>query len=124
MVLADSSGSSLLETMTYGAAYAPKQMERVLRRSQADTVVEKVGLDRTAANFRAGTASTDATIPVTNQDIVDAAHALLVMEEFFVGSSSAMKMAVAMQVLQEMDAKDTDAERRVVLTTICDGFHK
>jgi len=120
MVLADPPGSSLHGAVAYGAAYAPEQAERVLRRSRADTVVEGVGLDRTTANFRAGAASADAAIRVTDQDTVDAAHALLGTEGLFVGSSSAMNVAAAMQVLREMDAEDAGAGGKVVVTVICD----
>lgn len=54
IVLVDPPGSSLLNKVKHGVAYASQQSEMRLRRHRYDTLAEGIGLDRVTANFAPG----------------------------------------------------------------------
>lgn len=112
VVLADPHGSSLLNYVQQGVCYAEQQSERTLRRHRYDSIAEGVGLDRLTANFER--AQIDAAGRVSDQEILNTAHWLLAEEGLFVGSSSALNVAVAIITAKRLGRGHT------VVTVICD----
>ena len=88
IVLADPPGSSLLNKVQYNVCYTVQQAETKVKKHRYDSIVEGVGLDRVTANF--SLADIDSAMSVSDQEEV-----LLQNEGLFVGSSSALNVAVA-----------------------------
>lgn len=98
VLLADPTGSSLLNRVAHGVCYAPQQSERTVRKHRYDSLVEGVGLDRVTQNFALGLeAGLDGGFHIPDQEVVDMAHWLLRHEGLFVGSSSALNVAAAVR---------------------------
>jgi cysteine synthase A len=112
VILADPHGSSLLNYVQHGVCYAEEQSERKLRRHRYDSIAEGVGLDRLTANFES--AVIDSADRVSDQEILNTAHWLLAEEGLFVGSSSALNVAVACIAAKKMGPGHT------IVTVICD----
>lgn len=112
VVLADPHGSSLLNYVQQGVCYAEQQSEQKLRRHRYDSIAEGVGLDRLTANFES--AQIDEAHRVSDQAVLDTAHWLLAEEGLFVGSSSALNVAVACITARNLGPGHT------VVTVICD----
>lgn len=53
-MLADPQGSGLYNRIKYGVMFNMKEKEGTRRRSQVDTIVEGIGINRMTANFEAG----------------------------------------------------------------------
>lgn len=123
IVLADPVGSSLLQKVRYGVCYTAQQAERQLRRHRYDSIVEGVGLDRVTQNFEE--ALIDDAYCVSDQQILDMAHWLLRHEGLFVGSSSAMNVAVAVRTAAQLRAMDgAHKAAPVVATIVCDDGYR
>lgn len=112
IVLADPQGSSLLNYVEHGVCYAEQQSERKLRRHRYDSIVEGIGLDRLTANFES--ANIDSAARVDDQEILNTAHWLLSEEGLFVGSSSALNIAIACITAKRLGPGHT------VVTVVCD----
>lgn len=113
VVLADPFGSSLAARVQHGVCYATQQAEGRVRKHRYDSIVEGVGLDRVTANFSA--ALIDEAHTAGDQELLDMAHALLRLEGLFVGSSSALNLAVACKVAAALPRGST------VVTMVCDS---
>ncbi|RYH21335.1 pyridoxal-phosphate dependent enzyme [archaeon] len=113
VVLADPSGSSLCNKVRHNVCYTVEQAERKVRKHRYDSIVEGVGLDRVTANF--SKALLDDAYEVKDQTLLNMAHALLHLEGLFVGSSSALNLAVACKVARVLPEGST------VVTIICDN---
>ena len=90
MVLADPQGSGLYNRITYGVMFDPKEREGTRRRSQVDTIVEGIGINRVTANFEAGRGLIDDAIKVSDDQALAMAGWLVEKDGIFVGSSSAV----------------------------------
>ena len=101
IVLADPPGSSLLNKVQYNVCYTVQQAETKVKKHRYDSIVEGVGLDRVTANFTL--ADIDSAMSVSDQEVVDTAHWLLQNEGLFVGSSSALNVAVAIHTAKRLD---------------------
>lgn len=136
MLLADPTGSSLLNRVTHGVCYTPQQSERTVRKHRYDSLVEGVGLDRVTQNFALGLeAGLDGGFHIPDQEVVDMAHWLLRHEGLFVGSSSALNVAAAVrtahllrterqeqqQQLEEDQQQQKQQQPIRVVTVICDS---
>lgn len=116
VVLADPTGSSLLGKVLFNVCYTHQQAERTIRKHRYDSIVEGVGLDRITRNFDA--ALIDTGVRVTDQQMVDTAHWLLRHEGLFVGSSSAMNVAAAIQTAKTL------GKGKTIVTVICDSGNR
>lgn len=122
VVLADCTGSSLLQKVLYKVCYTHHQSERTIRKHRYDSIVEGVGLDRITKNFNA--AIIDTGHLVTDQEIVNVAHWILKYEGLFVGSSSAMNIAAAIKHALARKDKNTGSDPLNIVTVICDGGNR
>lgn len=90
VVLADPQGSGLFNRIKYGVMYDPKERDGTRRRSQVDTIVEGIGLNRVTANFEAGRELIDDAIRIDDDEAQAMARWLVEKDGVFVGSSSAV----------------------------------
>ena len=90
VVLADPQGSGLYNRVKYGVLYDTKEREGTRRRSQVDTIVEGIGLNRSTANFETGRALISDAVKVDDEQALDMARWLVEKDGIFVGSSSAI----------------------------------
>ena len=90
IVLADPQGSGLYNRIKYGVMFDTKEREGTRRRSQVDTIVEGIGLNRVTANFEAGRELIDDAIKVEDEQALAMARWLVEKDGIFVGSSSAV----------------------------------
>ncbi len=116
VVLADPTGSSLLQKVLFNVCYTHQQAERTIRKHRYDSIVEGVGLDRVTKNFEA--ADIDTGVHISDQVIVNTAHWLLRHEGLFVGSSSAMNVAAAVQTAKRL------GPGKKIVTVICDSGNR
>ena len=89
-VLADPQGSGLYNRVKYGVMFATTEKEGTRRRSQVDTIVEGIGINRVTANFEAGRELIDDAIKVDDEQALAMARWLVEKDGIFVGSSSAV----------------------------------
>jgi cysteine synthase A len=113
VVLADPNGSSLFHKVKYGVCYTPHQSEKSVKKHRYDSIVEGVGLDRLTNNFVL--ADIDAAMKISDQELLETAHWLLKHEGLFVGSSSALNVAVACRQAAILGHGHT------IVTIICDN---
>ena len=90
IVLADPQGSGLYNRIKYGVMFDTKEKEGTRRRSQVDTIVEGIGLNRVTANLEAGRDLIDDTVKVDDEQALGMARWLVEKDGLFVGSSSAV----------------------------------
>ena len=90
VVLADPQGSGLYNRIKYGVMFDTKEKEGTRRRSQVDTIVEGIGINRVTANFEAGRELIDDAIKVEDEQALAMARWLVEKDGIFVGSSSAV----------------------------------
>ena len=90
VVLADPQGSGLYNRVKHGVLFNQAEREGTRRRSQVDSVVEGIGLNRLTANFKAGKDLIDDAIKVGDKQAVSMARWLVENDGIFVGSSSAV----------------------------------
>jgi len=117
IILVDPPGSVLYNQVKYNVAFTREQKEQSLLRHRYDSIVEGVGLDRITHNFSLAIDAgvIDDAVRISDQEAVDVAHWLSREEGIFVGSSSAMNIAAAVKVAEEL------GEGKCVTTIICDG---
>lgn len=90
IILADPQGSGLYNRIKHGVLFDAKEREGTRRRSQVDTVVEGIGLNRVTANFEAGREFVDDAIRVDDDQATTMARWLVEKDGIFAGSSSAV----------------------------------
>jgi len=90
IVLSDPQGSGLYNRVKYGVMFDTKEREGTRRRSQVDTIVEGIGINRVTANFEAGRELIDDAIKVEDDQALAMARWLVEKDGIFVGSSSAV----------------------------------
>ena len=94
IVLSDPQGSGLYNRVKYGVMFDPKEKEGTRRRSQVDTIVEGIGINRVTANFEAGRQMIDDAIKVEDDQALAMARWLVEKDGIFVGSSSAVNCKI------------------------------
>jgi len=112
--LVDPPGSSLLNLVRFGVAFAPQQAERALRRHRDDTVVEGVGLDRVTANVARALPLLDGAFSCSDAEAVAMSRFLLRREGLFLGGSSALNCVGAVKAARAL------GPGHVVVTVLCD----
>lgn len=90
VVLADPQGSGLYNRVKFGVMFDSKEREGTRRRSQVDTIVEGIGINRVTNNFEAGRQLVDDAIRVNDEQTLAMARWLVEKDGIFVGSSSAV----------------------------------
>ncbi|KAL8771526.1 MAG: hypothetical protein Q9194_004850 [Teloschistes cf. exilis] len=115
IVLADPQGSGLFNRIKYGVMFDTLEKEGTRRRSQIDTVVEGIGINRVTANFEAGRELIDDAIKVTDEEALAMARWLAEKDGIFVGSSSSVNCAAAVRF-----ASQIGPGHRIV-TILCDS---
>lgn len=90
VVLSDPQGSGLYNRVKFGVMFDPKEKEGTRRRSQVDTIVEGIGINRVTNNFEAGRELIDDAIRITDEQAMAMARWLVEKDGIFVGSSSAV----------------------------------
>ena len=105
-VLADPPGSSLYEYFRTGT----------LKATGSGSITEGIGIGRVTANLR--DAPIDAAVYVPDADTVRCVYRLLHEEGLFLGSTSGINVAGALQVARELGRGHT------IVTVLCDGGAK
>jgi len=105
-VLADPPGSSLYELVRNG----------VLKATGSGSITEGIGIGRITANFAA--APVDDALHIEDPDTVTFVYRLLKEEGLFLGSTSGINVAAAVQVARQL------GPGHVVVTVLCDGGAK
>ncbi|HVH84654.1 MAG TPA: cysteine synthase A, partial [Steroidobacteraceae bacterium] len=105
-VLADPPGSSLYEYFRSGT----------LKATGSGSITEGIGIARITANLK--DAPIDAAVHVPDADTVRCVYRLLYEEGLFLGSTSGINVAAALQVTRELGPGAT------VVTVLCDGGAK
>ena len=90
IVLADPQGSGLYNRIKYEVMFDTKEKEGTRRRSQVDTIVEGIGINRVTANFDAGRELIDDAVKVDDEQALTMARWLVEKDGVFVGSSAAV----------------------------------
>lgn len=119
IVLADPQGSGLYNKIKYGVMFSATEAEGTRRRHQVDSIVEGIGVNRITANLEAGLHLIDDAVKVSDERAMEMARHLVEMEGLFVGSSSAVNCAAAVEVARQF-VKDGKKGARVV-TVLCDS---
>ncbi|KAK3301018.1 tryptophan synthase beta subunit-like PLP-dependent enzyme [Chaetomium fimeti] len=115
VVLADPQGSGLYNKVRHGVMYSPTEREGTRRRTQVDTMVEGIGINRVTENFEAGRGLVDDAVKVTDEQACRMARWLVEHDGVFVGSSSAVNCVAAVVTALKMPS-----DSRVV-TILCDS---
>lgn len=102
-VLADCEGSSLCSKVNHDVMYTSQQSERTLKRHRIlETICEGIGLDRMTGNLALALPYIDRAIRIDDADVVKYSRQLLLEDGMFVGSSSALNLAAAVQVAKQL----------------------
>ncbi|KAL9602150.1 MAG: hypothetical protein Q9219_002014 [cf. Caloplaca sp. 3 TL-2023] len=88
IVLADPQGSGLFNRIKFGVMFDTLEKEGTRRRSQVDSIVEGIGINRVTVNFEAGRELIDDAIKVSDEEASGMARWLVEKDGIFVGSSS------------------------------------
>lgn len=115
VVLADPQGSGLYNRVKYGVMFDSREREGTRRRSQVDSIVEGIGINRVTANFEAGAALVSDAVRVGDREAMAMARFLVEKEGLFVGSSSAVNCVAAVRTALEMGPGHR------IVTILCDG---
>ncbi|KAL8690027.1 MAG: hypothetical protein Q9224_004504 [Gallowayella concinna] len=115
VVLADPQGSGLFNRIKNGVMFNALEKEGTRRRTQVDTIVEGIGINRITANFEAGRESIDDAIKVTDEEALAMARWLAEKDGIFIGSSSAVNCVAAAKI-----ARQLGPGQRIV-TILCDS---
>jgi cysteine synthase A len=115
VVLADPQGSGLFNRIKFGVMFDPKEKEGTRRRTQVDTIVEGIGMNRVTANFEAGRELIDDAIKVDDSEAIAMARWLVEKDGLFVGSSTAVNCVAAVKLAQKMDHGSK------IVTILCDS---
>ena len=114
IVLADPQGSGLYHKVRHGVMYSSTEREGTRRRTQVDSVVEGVGINRITANFEAGRDLIDDAVRVTDAQARAMARWLVARDGLFAGSSTAVNCVAAVYEALRLPPDS------VVVTVVCD----
>ncbi|KAL8998593.1 MAG: hypothetical protein Q9188_006068 [Gyalolechia gomerana] len=115
IVLADPQGSGLFNRIKYEVMFDTLEKEGTRRRSQVDTIVEGIGINRITANFEAGRELIDDAIKVSDEEALAMARLLAEKDGIFVGSSSSVNCVATARL-----ARQLEPGKRIV-TVLCDS---
>ncbi|KAL8987548.1 MAG: hypothetical protein Q9177_003256 [Variospora cf. flavescens] len=115
VVLADPQGSGLFNRIKNGVMFHTLEREGTRRRSQVDTIVEGIGINRVTANFEAGRELIDDAIKVSDEEAMAMARWLAEKDGIFVGSSSAVNCVAAARLARQLGPGNR------IVTILCDS---
>lgn len=115
IVLADPQGSGLYNKVMYGVMFDAKEKEGTRRRSQVDTIVEGIGINRLTANMSVGLPLIESAVRVSDAEAMAMARWLVEKDGLFLGSSSAVNVMAAFKVAREL------GPGKRVVTIFCDS---
>lgn len=115
IVLADPQGSGLYNRIKYGVMYAGTEKEGTRRRSQVDSIVEGIGINRVTENLEAGRPLIDDAVRVSDDQACRMARWLVERDGIFAGSSSAVNCVAAVVTALSLP------EHSRVVTVLCDS---
>ncbi|KAI1077633.1 PALP-domain-containing protein [Whalleya microplaca] len=115
VVLADPQGSGLYNKVRYGVMYSATEREGTRRRTQVDSIVEGVGINRVTENFEAARDLIDDAVKVSDAQACQMARWLVEHDGIFVGSSSAVNCVAAVVTALSLP------EGSQVVTILCDS---
>ncbi|KAJ1327924.1 cysteine synthase [Microdochium nivale] len=115
VVLADPQGSGLYNKIRYGVMYSNTEKEGTRRRTQVDSIVEGVGINRITHNFESGRDLIDDAVKVTDAQACAMARWLVEHDGIFVGSSSSVNCVAAVCTALSLP------EGSRVVTILCDS---
>ncbi|KXJ86261.1 cysteine synthase 2 [Microdochium bolleyi] len=115
VVLADPQGSGLYNKIRYGVMYSNTEKEGTRRRTQVDSIVEGVGVNRVTHNFESGRDLIDDAVKVTDKQACAMARWLVENDGIFVGSSSSVNCVAAVSTALSLP------EGSRVVTVLCDS---
>lgn len=114
IVLADPEGSGLLNKVNHGVMFADTEREGTRKRSQVDTIVEGIGINRITNNFESGRELVDEAIRVTDREAVAMSRHLVEQDGLFLGSSSAVNCVAAVRMAEKLGPGHR------IVTILCD----
>ncbi|CAK7208305.1 Cysteine synthase 2 [Sporothrix bragantina] len=115
LVAADPQGSGLANLVRNGVLYAATEKEGTRRRSQVDTIVEGIGMNRMTATLDAGLHLIDDAVSVTDIQACLMARWLVEHDGIFAGSSTAVNCVAAVAVALTLPPGSR------VVTVLCDS---
>ncbi|KAI4186478.1 MAG: hypothetical protein LQ348_004216 [Seirophora lacunosa] len=115
VVLADPQGSGLFNRIKNGVMFDALEREGTRRRSQVDTIVEGIGINRLTANFEAGRELIDDAIKVSDEEAIAMARWLAEKDGIFAGSSTAVNCVAAARLARQMGPGNR------IITILCDS---
>ena len=115
IVLADPQGSGLYNKIKYGVMFSHTEKEGTRRRSQVDTVVEGIGLNRITHNFSLGRPLITDAIRVSDEEASAMARFLVQKDGLFLGSSSAVNCFAAVKLALQLGPGHR------IVTILCDS---
>ncbi|RPB27186.1 PALP-domain-containing protein [Terfezia boudieri ATCC MYA-4762] len=115
IVLADPQGSGLYNKIKHGVLFSPTEKEGTRRRSQVDTIVEGIGLNRLTHNFSLGRPLISDAIRVSDEEALAMARFLVEKDGLFLGSSSAVNCFAAVKLAMELGPGHR------IVTILCDS---
>ncbi|KAL2122833.1 hypothetical protein VTJ04DRAFT_3288 [Mycothermus thermophilus] len=114
VVLADPQGSGLYHKVRHGVMWSPTEREGTRRRTQVDSLVEGIGVNRVTTNFEVGRPFVDDAVRVTDEQACRMGRWLVEKDGIFVGSSSAVNCVAAVVTALGLPPGS------VVVTILCD----
>lgn len=112
--LADPEGSGLFNKINHGVMFANTEREGTRKRSQVDTIVEGIGINRVTKNLEAGRLLIDEAIKVTDREAIAMSRYLVESDGLFLGSSSAVNCMAAVRVAEKLGPGHR------IVTILCD----
>ncbi|EFX00851.1 cysteine synthase 2 [Grosmannia clavigera kw1407] len=115
IVAADPQGSGLVNLVRNGVLYAATEKEGTRRRSQVDSIVEGIGMNRMTATLEAGLHLIDDAVAVSDTQACHMARWLVEHDGIFAGSSTAVNCVAAVAVALTLPPGSR------VVTLLCDS---
>jgi len=114
-VLADPQGSGLYNKVKYGVMFSPTEKEGTRRRTQVDTIVEGIGINRLTRNFSLARPLITDAIRVSDDEALAMARFLVEKDGLFLGSSSAVNCFAALKLAIQLGPGHR------IVTILCDS---
>ncbi|TPX09298.1 uncharacterized protein E0L32_009490 [Thyridium curvatum] len=115
VVVADPHGSGLYNKVKYGVMYSHTEKEGTRRRTQVDSVVEGIGMNRLTAVLAEGLDLIDDAVAVSDEQAERMGRWLVEKDGIFVGSSSCVNCVAAVATALTLP------EGSRVVTVLCDS---
>lgn len=118
VILADPEGSGIYNLIKHGTLYTEKEKEGTRKRNQTDSIVQGVGMNRMTGLLSRASHWIDDAVHVPDDEVKSMSLSLLQQEGLFVGSSSALNVAAAVQIARDLGPGHT------IVTILPDAGHR